>query len=84
MAQQNRVVGAGAEMSENQEVSLRLGLRDADRANEIVAAKMRRAAKRHQTPAASQRLDRERILPFHHRHLDLALEIPIPVHSTNS
>jgi len=61
MAEQNGMIWTRAKMREYPKVSLRLGLRDADRANEILPPKMRRAAKCHQASALGERPDRERI-----------------------
>src|SRR5580658_2869531 len=55
------MVEAGAEAREHAEMAARFGLRDADCAEKVVAAKMYRATEGHHLAAAGERAHRERV-----------------------
>src|ERR1700688_559421 len=61
MAEQHRMVGAGTKTLEQAHPASRAALSNAHRANEILAAKVRRATEGHQEAARIERTERERV-----------------------
>src|ERR1700687_3949434 len=61
MAEQHRMVGAGTKAREQTHPAPRAALGDSHRADEILAAKVRRATEGHQEAARIERAERQRV-----------------------